>query len=208
MFNRHGFSISILCLSFLACSTQAGAQDREPAPLLAENAFEPLLPYIGTWQSAPLEFGGRTNIGHNRLEWGNEKRTFLRYEADFEYEDGTRVPGFRGIVTWDPIENRAEFMIALGMRSGYAVQETGYFLVFSDRMVRHVDVRYGANVPLPPDGSRKAPEHGYDRKYMQIYRTVDDDTFETRILFLNESGEWVAALDEDKWIRYSRHRNE
>lgn len=185
-------------LIILTGAAHAGEEAPEPeksAPHL--SYFEP---FIGEWRGAPREFGGRMISGGSTFSWRG-KNAFVLWQAALE-RDGERIPSFDAQIMWDPIEGRAEYMFPLGQASGFAIQESGYFTPTPKGMIRHVEVRYGAGVPLPPDGKKIAPDGGYARIYLQTFETVDDNTFRTKVMFLNEDGEWRSNLvgDDGDWI--------
>ncbi len=157
-------------------------------------------PFVGEWAGAPREFGWRMISGGSSFSWQG-KNTFIKWEAALE-RDGERIPSFDAQIMWDLIEARAEYMFSLGHRSGHAIQESGYFTPTPKGMIRHVEVRYGAGVPLPPDGKQIAPEGSYSRIYLQTFETVDKNIFRTKVLYLTEDGEWRANIagDDGDWI--------
>jgi len=189
-----------LLLVSILIAAPAGAQEPAAEPEMSATHLAFFEPFIGEWRGAPREFGGRMVAGSSIFSWQGNK-AHIRWKADLE-RDGEVLPSFDAQIMWDPIEARAEYMFPLGFRSGFAVQESGYFTPTPKGMIRQVDVRYGEGVPLPPDGKEVASEGGYSRLFVQTFEVVDEDTFRTKVMYLTDEGEWKSNLvgDDGDWI--------
>ena len=169
-----------------AANSDASVRERTTDP------YAPLRFLIGTWES---RYKGEL-AATQQFEFGIEDAAI--YWSGDRYIGGQRRPSFEGIAILNSVTNEYEYLVSLGTAAGTAgdtILEKGRFLPLEDGSIRReIFVFYPEGTKLPPTGQRLAGPGGYVREYRQWFSSIDENTIETKIVYLNEQGDWVPSF--------------